>query len=278
MSNEEFWKSVKEARVKQDISLETISRNTKIGIQILENIESGDFSNLSETYMRLFLKAYARETGNDYDQLLENAPFSRDRDTQKIYSLQNIDDEKQYAASIANVKHEKVGGFNARKARPMYIIITILVALFVIYIGKQVISESETENKPNLIDSFQVVAQDSITTADSSQNTASLSENLSATKEAETEAITTDYSFPVTVNLFPTANIIYRLVINGETPKEELIQKDKDHSFTVNKSFVLTVYNVKNCSISLNSVLLPHSTKERLKFGIDADGHLNILD
>jgi len=66
-----FFQDFKEHREKQSITLKEISARTKINVRFLQAIEEGDFDVLPETYMRLFLRAYAVEIGIDPDEAIE---------------------------------------------------------------------------------------------------------------------------------------------------------------------------------------------------------------
>ena len=67
----QFYKELKALRESRKISLEEISERTKINIQYLQAIESGDFSDMETPYLRLFLRAYAEEIGGDSQRSLE---------------------------------------------------------------------------------------------------------------------------------------------------------------------------------------------------------------
>jgi len=68
----QFYKELKELRESRKISLEEISERTKINIQYLQAIESGDFSDMETPYLRLFLRAYAEEIGGDSQRSLKH--------------------------------------------------------------------------------------------------------------------------------------------------------------------------------------------------------------
>ena len=59
----EFGQKLRKKREKKGISLEEISVNTNISITYLRAIESGDMSQLPESFMKLFMKSYANEIG-----------------------------------------------------------------------------------------------------------------------------------------------------------------------------------------------------------------------
>ena len=55
-----FAKALKELRKSKGLNLEQISDSTKIKVQYLQKIESGDFSFKSDVYIRLFIKEYLK--------------------------------------------------------------------------------------------------------------------------------------------------------------------------------------------------------------------------
>ena len=52
-----FFKELKKLRIERDIELAEISTRTKINLDYLETLESGDFTFLPYVYVRLFMKA-----------------------------------------------------------------------------------------------------------------------------------------------------------------------------------------------------------------------------
>ena len=67
----QFYKELKELRISKEISLEELEAKTKININYLEAIESGNFNILPIPYLRLFIRAYATEIGGDSERSLE---------------------------------------------------------------------------------------------------------------------------------------------------------------------------------------------------------------
>ena len=65
-----FYLKLKELRESKDYSLDEISDFTKIDIKYLAAIEEGDFSCLSNVYMRLFLRSYCKYIGADFQKTL----------------------------------------------------------------------------------------------------------------------------------------------------------------------------------------------------------------
>ena len=70
-----FYIELKELRESKDYSLDEISDFTKIDIKYLIAIEEGEFSSLSNVYMRLFLRSYCKYIGADSQKALSDYEF-----------------------------------------------------------------------------------------------------------------------------------------------------------------------------------------------------------
>jgi len=68
----QFYKELKELRESRKISLEEISDRTKINIQYLQAIESGDFSDIETPYLRLFLRLMLKKLVETHNDLWNN--------------------------------------------------------------------------------------------------------------------------------------------------------------------------------------------------------------
>jgi cytoskeletal protein RodZ len=63
-------KELQDIRIEKGISLEDISRETKIRVPFLEKIEEGDFTVVPEPFMRAFLREYAETLGLSPDRVI----------------------------------------------------------------------------------------------------------------------------------------------------------------------------------------------------------------
>jgi len=94
-----FGEELKSARESRGISLQEISKETKINQKFIEEIENGNFNLLPQTYIRAFIRAYAKYIGlnpNDtikrYEQYLEGK-FTEDK--HKVTKTTKPEEEKQ---------------------------------------------------------------------------------------------------------------------------------------------------------------------------------------
>lgn len=61
---------LRKARETQNISLEDLTASTRISVRFLKAIEEGNFSVLPQTYIRAFIRDYAREVGLNPDDII----------------------------------------------------------------------------------------------------------------------------------------------------------------------------------------------------------------
>ena len=102
----EFYKELKELRLERKITLEEINNRTKISLEALKSIESGQFNQLPHTYLRLFIRAYATEIGADTELILSH--LEKDLDDDSFSIKLNIDSiEKPQEHSTSNDYEKK---------------------------------------------------------------------------------------------------------------------------------------------------------------------------
>ena len=146
----DFYKELKELRLEAGIELEDIHNRTKISLAALRAIESGQFSQLPQIYIRLFVRAYANEIGADENQILkklENS-LSNESTTDKekqpsnnpkeiIHGTENklIDQSKHSSITAKNIRTDMVKG-----------IALLSILIFSIYIIRQINKEEEARS------------------------------------------------------------------------------------------------------------------------------------
>ena len=66
-----FSEELREAREAKGVTLEDLAVSTKINLKILKSLETGDFEVLPQTYIKGFLRTYAREVGLDAEAIVK---------------------------------------------------------------------------------------------------------------------------------------------------------------------------------------------------------------
>ena len=121
-----FYKELKDLRKESGIDLEEIHNRTKISLDALRAIESGQFDELPQTYIRLFVRAYANEIGADENSTLselnkflaEESKVDSQAESKKSYQeikkvaeKKDIDQIKPSSATSKNIRTDMVKGF-----------------------------------------------------------------------------------------------------------------------------------------------------------------------
>lgn len=72
-----FADDLKAIREEKNLSLKTISQQTRLNIVVLENLENGDFNFQPQAYIRAFLKQYVASLGLDVEETLFDYDLAR---------------------------------------------------------------------------------------------------------------------------------------------------------------------------------------------------------
>lgn len=261
----EFWQKIKQTREQSGKTLKDISEKTKINIEYLENIENGDFSSMDPTYMRLFIKAYAKEIDADYEELIKNTPLFKKKD-KKI--KKNIIDSKKLRS-----KKKKLNiSIKDHSNKLSKTVIIIILIIFIVV----VINRITNENKKNQQEIKKTPKEKVIKEPSSQKIDKNINKTNSITKDSLDKTIN-NFQFPIHLEIFPNNNLVYRLVRKNKPPKEELILKNKNHYLTINSSFHITIYNAAQCLLKINKKIIPiKSNIDNFEFSISDSGNFVI--
>jgi len=147
----DLHKKLKALRREQKIDLAAIEKRTKINLEYLKAIESGNFEVLPSTYIRLFLKAYCVEIGADPVDALRQMnillgaeePEAISVAVEKTLVVENgeLDDGTEPIA-MDHPPHEVRSDWLKGAAM-------IVLLIFSIYIVKQIVSEQPPQASGN---------------------------------------------------------------------------------------------------------------------------------
>ena len=148
----EFYKELKELRLERKITLEEINSRTKISLEALKSIERGQFNQLPNTYLRLFIRAYATEIGvkpeqilSQLEKFLNDDSFSIKLKLDSIEKLQEQPTSNDSEKTLLNTVNEDqlIVIKTSKNIRTDTIkgIILVFVLIFSIYIIRQINSE-----------------------------------------------------------------------------------------------------------------------------------------
>ncbi len=123
---ENLGRKLREAREQQELTLEQIHERTRISMEHLQYLEGNNFDFLPETYVKAFLKDYAKELGLDADEIL--AIYAQNRAEEQAKLQEQVESDPQQPAEPPVVNSRALEWALAVGA------VVLLVALIVMYV------------------------------------------------------------------------------------------------------------------------------------------------
>ncbi|MCF7800502.1 MAG: helix-turn-helix domain-containing protein [Candidatus Marinimicrobia bacterium] len=147
-----FHEDLKSYRLKQNITLEEISDRTKININTLKAFEEGDFSSLPTTYVRLFLKAYAKEIGMTEEEVLRNyeneVQFAGQSESQaRKESARRAEEPSSNAKPKSDASGQRILLNSPNQPATKKIIVSAIILILIIVFGKLAMRPSDEPEK-----------------------------------------------------------------------------------------------------------------------------------
>ena len=147
-----FFEELKKLRVERDIELNEVSTRTKINLEYLEAMESGDFSFLPYIYVRLFLKSYVVEIGAETEETLQQLDHLMDKKTPVDDQQPSEENEESEEFSKDSLEKSLMPvSMNSMTLSIVKVAVLILVVFFGVWVVKQItvdepeLAESSTE-------------------------------------------------------------------------------------------------------------------------------------
>jgi transcriptional regulator with XRE-family HTH domain len=251
-----YWESLKKKRLQKKISLDDLSLKTKINARYFEAIENGDFSALPGTYIRLFLKTYSEALGLDFEEVLSHTP-------------PNIQRKPKVPIVPPPVTKTPVP-FSAgkrRKRNPLLLLSGVVVIIAAVIVFEYYDNSDSEEYKNAITDTL---------------NQTTLQTNLDPIQvSSEMEDLNPEdhvvLDSPYIMEILPEENLIYLLQINDERSRENLIQKNINHTITLNSAFKLKIFQPDKCRLTLNGQNIPVNTNNPIIIRVDEDGILTLF-
>jgi cytoskeletal protein RodZ len=200
---------LQEARLEQGLTLEDVAKNTKIKIEFLRYIESGEYEKLpSVSYAHGFVRNYAEFLGLSEKEIM--ALFRREFDEDKAYRVLPKGFEKTEEFSISKFKLERT--------------IFLIVIIFIVFMGYLLFQYRYAFLNPPL----DIISPQNNTTTSSSTITVVGKTDANATVYINKDVTSVDQSgnFSKNINVFPGETVITVKVINKfsrETEKQIMV-------------------------------------------------------
>ena len=104
-----FYSKYKKIRRERKISLEDISKKTKVHIKYLRFIESGKFSEIPSIYTKLFFKAYVSEIGCNVDEAIKDLEnFLNDKKNNRTNNNEKVSDKSLFKISFSHLQKSNI--------------------------------------------------------------------------------------------------------------------------------------------------------------------------
>ncbi|CAI2651016.1 helix-turn-helix domain-containing protein [Apilactobacillus apinorum] len=184
----EIGKSLQEARIAKDMSIDDIQKITKIQKHYLEAIEQGNFEELpGEFYVRAFIKQFADTVGIDGIELLnEHDESLPDTQSEEYAEKVSKDDVNKKVARRSKVERKS----SFRKLLPTF---GIIVAILVVVFGVWAVVVHTNNSSQTSISSSSVSVTGSSESSSSSSKKANKSKDDQANETKVKEVSTTKY-------------------------------------------------------------------------------------
>lgn len=190
----EFFENLKQIRESKNISLEEISKRSRLPLKYLKDIEKGTLENLPKGYDRIFFKRYLKEIGEDKEEiwkdfnlffgtgtLEKDIPYSSDvKKVEKPEKIEIPEEEKEQSSEKGKkptfIEELKLQLNLDKLYKYFWIIITVIVLGIIGYFAYQqylFVKNSPMEVKEVSVSDYisEMQRQDSILTQQLTENT-----------------------------------------------------------------------------------------------------------
>ena len=247
-----LYKNLKTLRKGKGISLEDINKRTKINISTLKAIESGDFSNLTSTYQRLFIRAYAAEIGANPEDIIKNLEESVELKRKPVDQEKDAIEESIPKPTIKKDSIEiSSNNRSAKHMRKDIIMGSVLIAIliFAIYIIRSINEEKENTLIKETSEYYEDDPLSKMFTEENELWEEILFDNFDILSES-LQAL--DSSAPFTFRIATAERLWYRYEVDSLKSLESVIPIGDNHQYSFNNSFKVLFSHSKTLNLFLN--------------------------
>ena len=134
-----FFEDLKKLRIDKNIELNEIATRTKINLEYLELLESGDYTFLPYVYIRLFVKAYTIEIGAEINEVLQQLDHFMDKQTPKEELPATNEGKEEENDSLEDFQDSmQISSFNNNYASLVKVAILFLIVFFGVWVIRQI--------------------------------------------------------------------------------------------------------------------------------------------
>ena len=241
-----FYEELKSLREKQGIDLEEIHNRTKINLESLQAIESGQFDILPTPYIRLFIKAYVIEIGGDTNETLnqlehhlnlmgrESSGESKRKRIRKSSGLSPESDQKHLPPKPSR-------SLRSTLTKILPIVIIWFFAIIIFYKIYQV-PENTDFSEQNIVNGTNYISEEKLLT----------DYKLEKSDEKAILSISTEITPPFSVKIIPSQSVEY-LVKEDTLPSQQVLKKSGEVStFLIERRLDILLNHTLGIKVTLN--------------------------
>ena len=241
-----FYEELKSLREKQGIDLEEIHNRTKINLESLQAIESGQFDILPTPYIRLFIKAYVIEIGGDTNETLnqlehhlnlmgrESSGESKRKRIRKSSGLSPESDQKHLPPKPSR-------SLRSTLIKILPIVIIWFFAIIIFYKIYQV-PENKDFSEQNIVNGTNYISEEKLLT----------DYKLEKSDEKAILSISTEITPPFSVKIIPSRSVEY-LVTEDNLPSQLVVKKSGEVStFLIKRRLDILLNHTLGIKVTLN--------------------------
>lgn len=222
----EFFSDLKKIRIEKNLTLDQISRNTRIQAGYLESLESGDLLAIPEVYDKLFFKSYLRSIGVAEEEKYQQFLLIRES-VRKLKTPEPVIVEKEKTVKKINYKN---------------ILVFLPIAVVVVIIIFLVKNTSIPDQKEDL----------SITEIDVQEVADKIEARIDSVKLVEQEKTIADSIDGLNLVLSGAKQTWFRIIIDKSDTSEYMLRPGEKVEFKANKNIRMLVGRADGLKLNFN--------------------------
>jgi len=241
-----FYEELRDVRIAQSLTLEEISKQTKIHPRFLHALEGGEFDILPEPYIRLFLKAYAIQIGVDYkgplaklDEHLHGTKEAerQDKDRHKLRRLQLDRSTKQKAVG----RDKSIGKNQILWFASLAVLVGIVVVL----------RECRQDRAPSIAEERTTRSAAEILTAQAQNHGREGQNQTPDTPDSEADTFLPP-GVPLTLSMTAIERTWIAVNVDGDRDYDVILRPGQSESWQAEEKFRLKLGKTRGVTLSLN--------------------------
>ena len=258
----DLHKKLKALRREQKIDLAAIEKRTKINLEYLKAIESGNFEVLPSTYIRLFLKAYCVEIGADPVDAMRQMDILLGVEGSETIPIPEVETPIEENGEPNESTKKIAMDLPPHEMRSDWVkgVIMIVVLIFSIYIVKQIVS-----NKPSQVFDNNAVLEQTVELITDFELI-----NDYVLDKTNTGSLEVDPPYQAKI-VARKAQVWFRTETDSALPIENILHKEQQDHFRFVRRFDILINPTNNVDLYWSGQRVPYleSTPHPAKITLD---------